>query len=62
MAKHMKLQHSQNPPAIYRCEYPGCTSQYKNRPDNLRQHMIEKGHFLEGQDIKLRSSKRRKIE
>ncbi|CAJ0549072.1 Ff.00g026850.m01.CDS01 [Fusarium sp. VM40] len=62
MAKHIKLQHSQNPPAIYRCEYPGCTSQYKNRPDNLRQHMIEKGHFLEGQDIKLRSSKRRKIE
>ncbi|KAF5675936.1 hypothetical protein FHETE_2326 [Fusarium heterosporum] len=62
MAKHMKLQHSPKPPTIYRCEYPGCTSQYKNRPDNLRQHMIEKGHFPDGQDIKLRSSKRRKVE
>ncbi|KAF4996749.1 hypothetical protein FGRMN_4313 [Fusarium graminum] len=62
MAKHMKLQHSPKPPTIYRCEYPGCTSQYKNRPDNLRQHMIEKGHLPDGQDIKMRSSKRRKVE
>ncbi|KAF4332786.1 hypothetical protein FBEOM_13403 [Fusarium beomiforme] len=62
MAKHMKLQHSTKPPTIYRCPYPGCTSQYKNRPDNLRQHQIEKGHFLEGQDVVKRSSKRRKIE
>jgi hypothetical protein len=62
MAKHMKLQHSTKPPTIYRCPYPGCTSQYKNRPDNLRQHQIEKGHFLEGQDVVKRSNKRRKIE
>ncbi|EXK35403.1 hypothetical protein FOXG_06311 [Fusarium oxysporum f. sp. lycopersici 4287] len=62
MAKHIKLQHSTKPPTIYRCPYPGCTSQYKNRPDNLRQHQIEKGHFLEGQDVVKRSNKRRKIE
>jgi hypothetical protein len=46
MAKHKKLQHSTAPPKIYKCPYPGCTSQYKNRPDNLRQHQIEKGHFV----------------
>ncbi|ETS83030.1 hypothetical protein PFICI_04906 [Pestalotiopsis fici W106-1] len=49
MAKHKKLQHSTEPPKIYRCTYPGCTSAYKNRPDNLRQHQIEKGHFVEGE-------------
>ncbi|KAF7535852.1 hypothetical protein G7054_g5035 [Neopestalotiopsis clavispora] len=49
MAKHKKLQHSTEPPKIYRCAYPGCTSAYKNRPDNLRQHQIEKGHFVEGE-------------
>lgn len=48
MAKHKKLQHSTDPPVIYRCQYPGCKSAYKNRPDNLRQHQIEKGHFVEG--------------
>lgn len=50
MAKHKKLQHASSPPKIYRCSFPGCTSQYKNRPDNLRQHQIEKGHFVEGQE------------
>ncbi|KAF4977084.1 hypothetical protein FZEAL_6362 [Fusarium zealandicum] len=62
MAKHKKLQHATSPPKIYRCPFPGCTSQYKNRPDNLRQHQIEKGHFLEGQDPERRPSKRRKVE
>ncbi|KAL2021327.1 hypothetical protein VTK56DRAFT_7298 [Thermocarpiscus australiensis] len=46
MAKHKKLQHSTEPPKIYKCPYPGCTSQYRNRPDNLRQHQIEKNHWV----------------
>jgi hypothetical protein len=50
MAKHKKLQHPSSPPKIYRCPYPGCTSQYKSRPDNLRQHQIKKGHFVDGED------------
>ncbi|CAF3633278.1 hypothetical protein QX201_012843 [Fusarium graminearum] len=62
LSKHMRLQHSTKPPIIYRCQYPGCTSQYKNRPDNLRQHQIEKGHFPDGQDVGKRSNKRRKVE
>lgn len=61
MAKHRKLQHSTDPPRIYRCGYPGCNSAYKNRPDNLRQHQLEKDHFVEGQDgATRRSSKKRK--
>ncbi|KAK4447202.1 hypothetical protein QBC34DRAFT_410087, partial [Podospora aff. communis PSN243] len=47
MAKHKKLQHSGEPPKIYKCPYPGCTSQYRNRPDNLRQHQIEKNHWVD---------------
>ncbi|KAM5348358.1 hypothetical protein ACJ41O_008182 [Fusarium nematophilum] len=62
MAKHKKLQHATTPPKIYRCPYPGCTSQYKNRPDNLRQHQIEKGHFVDGQDAGRRPAKRRKVD
>ncbi|KAI0132219.1 hypothetical protein BJ170DRAFT_612965 [Xylariales sp. AK1849] len=66
MAKHKKLQHSTDPPKIYKCSYPGCTSAYKNRPDNLRQHQIEKGHFVDdvdGFDGKLRRpSKRKKMD
>jgi hypothetical protein len=46
MNKHKKLQHSTEPPKIYKCPFPGCTSQYKNRPDNLRQHQIEKNHWI----------------
>ncbi|KAK7956120.1 uncharacterized protein PG986_005342 [Apiospora aurea] len=61
MAKHKKLQHSTDPPRIYKCSYPGCTSAYKNRPDNLRQHQIEKGHFVEGVDSAGRPAKRKKI-
>lgn len=60
MAKHKKLQHSTEPPRIYKCSYPGCTSAYKNRPDNLRQHQIEKGHFVEGIDSTGRPAKRKK--
>jgi hypothetical protein len=63
MAKHKKLQHATSPPKIYRCSYPGCTSQFKNRPDNLRQHQIKKGHFLEGEDqSQRRPNKRKKLE
>jgi hypothetical protein len=62
LSKHMRLQHSTKPPIIYRCQYPGCTSQYKNRPDNLRQHQIEKGHFPDGQKIGKRPIKRRKVD
>ncbi|KAI0915046.1 hypothetical protein F4823DRAFT_8098 [Ustulina deusta] len=46
MAKHKKMQHSTNPPVIYKCPFPGCNSEYKNRRDNLRQHQIEKNHFV----------------
>jgi hypothetical protein len=61
MAKHMKLQHATTPPKIYRCPYPGCTSQFQKRPDNLRQHQIEKGHFMDGQsESSTRVSKRKK--
>jgi hypothetical protein len=49
MAKHKKLQHSATT-TIYECPFPGCTSKYKNRPDNLRQHQIEKGHFVDDQE------------
>ncbi|KAF6835227.1 zinc finger protein [Colletotrichum plurivorum] len=59
LAKHKKLQHSTEPPKIYKCPYPGCTSQYKKREDNLKQHMQEKGHFVEGESYK-RPSKRKK--
>ncbi|KAJ9148915.1 Zinc finger protein [Pleurostoma richardsiae] len=62
MAKHKKLQHSAEPPKIFKCPFPGCTSQYKNRPDNLRQHQIEKGHFVEGEEgATRRPSKRKKM-
>ncbi|KAH6659611.1 hypothetical protein BKA67DRAFT_19989 [Truncatella angustata] len=60
MAKHKKLQHSKEPPKIYRCKFPGCTSAYKNRPDNLRQHQIEKDHFVEGEGNQKRPTKRKK--
>lgn len=62
MAKHRKLQHSKDPPKIYRCSYPGCSSAFKNRPDNLRQHQIEKGHFVEGEEgPSKRPNKRKKV-
>lgn len=62
MAKHRKLQHSTDPPKIYKCNYPGCSSAFKNRPDNLRQHQIEKGHFVDGEaGLSKRPSKRKKI-
>lgn len=63
MAKHKKLQHSTAPPKIYKCPYPGCTSQYKNRPDNLRQHQIEKNHWVDGEaTTSRRPSKRKKLD
>lgn len=62
MAKHKKLQHSTEPPKIYKCPFPGCTSQYKNRPDNLRQHQIEKNHWVQGEEgTPRRPSKRKKV-
>ncbi|KUI68432.1 hypothetical protein VM1G_03962 [Cytospora mali] len=62
MTKHKKLQHSTEPPKLYRCSYPGCNSVYKNRPDNLRQHQLEKNHFVEGVDgTSRRPSKRRRV-
>lgn len=64
MAKHRKVMHSTEPPKIYKCPFPGCASQYKNRPDNLRQHQIEKGHFVggdkDGAAAPRRPSKRKK--
>ncbi|KLU81463.1 hypothetical protein MAPG_00552 [Magnaporthiopsis poae ATCC 64411] len=61
MAKHKKLQHSAAPPKIYKCQFPGCSSQYKNRPDNLRQHQIEKRHFVDGEEQRRRPNKRKKL-
>lgn len=62
MAKHRKLQHSTDPPKIYKCKYPGCSSAFKNRPDNLRQHQIEKGHFVDGEEgPSKRPNKRKKV-
>lgn len=69
LAKHKKTQH-RSEPRIYKCPFPGCTSKYKNRPDNLRQHQIDKGHFVNGEGAGARSgdkdegkrgSKRRKV-
>jgi len=60
MAKHKKLQHANTPPKIYKCPFPGCTSQYKNRPDNLRQHQLDKGHFVEEEGQ--RRPKRKKVD
>jgi hypothetical protein len=61
MAKHRRLQHGTGPPAVYKCPFPGCKSQYKNRPDNLRQHQLEKNHWVEGDEIApRRPGKRRK--
>ena len=61
MAKHMKHQHSTQPPKIYKCPYPNCKSEYRNRPDNLRQHQLEKDHFVGGESGR-RPSKRKKID
>ncbi|KAK3368892.1 hypothetical protein B0T24DRAFT_532214 [Lasiosphaeria ovina] len=61
MAKHKKLQHSEAPPKLYKCPFPGCSSQYKNRPDNLRQHQVEKNHWVPGEEgTPRRPSKRKK--
>lgn len=62
MAKHRKLQHSREPPKLFACPFPSCSSQYKNRPDNLRQHQIEKGHFVGDEPSSgRRPSKRKKL-
>ncbi|KAI3332112.1 hypothetical protein HD806DRAFT_181597 [Xylariaceae sp. AK1471] len=59
MAKHKKMQHSTNPPIIFKCPFPGCNSEYKNRRDNLRQHQIEKNHFV-GDEVTQRPPKRKR--
>ncbi|KAI0875861.1 hypothetical protein GGS24DRAFT_269559 [Hypoxylon argillaceum] len=59
MAKHKKMQHSSNPPTIFKCPFPGCNSEYKNRRDNLRQHQIEKNHFV-GDEAAQRPHKRKR--
>ncbi|KAG9253398.1 uncharacterized protein F5Z01DRAFT_658707 [Emericellopsis atlantica] len=62
MAKHKKLMHGKSEPVVYQCPFPGCTSRYTNRPDNLRQHQIKKQHFVGGEgDIQRRPSKRKKM-
>lgn len=60
MSKHRRMQHSGEPPKIYKCPFPGCTSQYRNRPDNLRQHQIEKNHFIDEEVPSWRPNKRKK--
>lgn len=59
MAKHMRTIHSDNP-QIFRCPYPGCTSQYSKRADNLRQHQIEKNHFVDDEEKQGRRPRKRK--
>ncbi|TVY73848.1 hypothetical protein Focb16_v005959 [Fusarium oxysporum f. sp. cubense] len=49
MAKHMKLKHSDKPPKVFRCNYPGCGKKYRNRQDNLYQHQRKHGHFTNGE-------------
>jgi hypothetical protein len=46
MDKHIKNQHS-NSSKIFKCDYPGCKSEFKNRQDNLKAHKKEKGHWTE---------------
>ena len=62
LAKHIKTMHS--PPRMYKCPFPGCTSAYKSRPDNLKQHQAQLGHFVEGERgggrIGKKQAKRRK--
>lgn len=60
MAKHKKMQHSTNPPIIFKCPFPGCNSEYKNRRDNLRQHQIEKNHFVGDEAAQRRHKRKRK--
>jgi len=60
MAKHKKKMHSDEPPEIYKCPFPGCNSQYKRRPDNLRQHQIEKNHWAPGEEMMPRRPGKRK--
>ncbi|PHH84977.1 hypothetical protein CDD83_1095 [Cordyceps sp. RAO-2017] len=60
MAKHKKNKHGSGPPQVYRCPYPGCTSEYKSRRDNLRQHQIDKSHFVEGDEGAGRRPRKRK--
>ena len=57
MAKHKKTMHSAGPDKVYHCPYPGCQSAYKNREDNLKQHMKDKGHYVEDR----RPQKRKKV-
>lgn len=45
MLKHRQTKHSEEV-IIYKCNFPGCNSQYRNRPDNLKQHQVEKNHFV----------------
>jgi uncharacterized C2H2 Zn-finger protein len=59
MAKHMKNKHAATT-ETYKCPFPGCNSQYTNRKDNLRQHQIDKGHFVEGEEPAVKRLKKRK--
>ncbi|EFX04145.1 zinc finger protein [Grosmannia clavigera kw1407] len=49
MNKHMKTKHSGE--VIYKCPYPNCNSQYRNRLDNLQQHQREKNHFVGSEQV-----------
>ncbi|CAK7266934.1 hypothetical protein SEPCBS57363_002341 [Sporothrix epigloea] len=55
MAKHQLTKHSAE--VIYKCPFPNCKSQYRNRPDNLRQHQLEKNHFV-GEDAATAKAKK----
>lgn len=59
MAKHKRLQHASGPAKIYRCPYPGCKSEFSKRPDNLKKHQIDRGHFVDGEAGRPPSKKRR---
>jgi len=46
MSKHMRTQHRKETEYFY-CNFPGCTSKFRNRADNLRKHKMEKNHWCE---------------
>ncbi|CAK7267235.1 hypothetical protein SEPCBS119000_002443 [Sporothrix epigloea] len=58
MAKHHLTKHSAE--VIYKCPFPNCKSQYRNRPDNLRQHQLEKNHFVDADAAAVKVKKPRK--
>lgn len=60
MHKHMKTKHSGE--VMYKCPYPNCNSQYRNRPDNLQQHQKEKHHLVGSETVTKKSRRQNQIQ